>query len=213
MGLIVATPPADLPVSLDEMKAYLRIDADESQNDVLTAMITAATEWLQRATRTTLVTTAYRLTLDDLPVSYMPWTTPYGVVNQIPTGTVQPIIVPRPPLVSVTAFRYMDSGGNDTDATGLYDVDAASQPGRIVLKPGMTWPVTNRAAGNVRIDFTAGNELANVPYLLRQCVKFLAAHWYEHREAANNDFRVAEIPLAVESIVNSHQFPEVYDAP
>ncbi|NIP96558.1 MAG: hypothetical protein GWO24_25240, partial [Akkermansiaceae bacterium] len=51
--------------------------------------------------------------------------------------------LPRAPLQSITSIKYYDE--DDTEATvdsGTYFVDIASEPGRVVLNSGESWPST-----------------------------------------------------------------------
>lgn len=185
MGLQLITAPAANPVSLTEALDHLRID-DENDNDTVNTLIPAAVEFIERATRQQLCPATYALTLDTFP-----------------TGEIR---LPKPPLQAVTGITYTTATGSAaTVDPSTYTVDASQRPGRVVLKPGHSWPATDNSAANIRVTFTAG--YATVPFLLRQAIKFLIAHYFENREAAT-DKTTTEVPLAVQSIVDMHAFPE-----
>lgn len=86
-----------------------------------------------------------------------------------------------------------------------YIVDATARPGRIVLKPGQSWPATNHQANCVQVTFTAGYG-SNVPVILKQAILLLAGSWFENRE---NDItlRINSIPLGVQAIINQQMYP------
>lgn len=188
MGL-VQTSPSAAAVTLAEAKAHLRIDGN-ADDAVLSSLIVAATQYVETETRTAIVGGTFRLTLDSFPAG-------------------PEIKLPRPPLSGVSAVKYLDpAGAEQTLSASLYVADTAAKPGRISLRPGSSWPATNGDANCVRIDFTAGHgDAASVPNLLKQCVLLMVGHWFENREAAI-DRRIDTVPLAVESIVNQHAYPE-----
>jgi len=177
--------PAVEPVSLDEAKLHMRVDiaADDTK---IQALITAAREYVEKATRRSLITQEWRYCLDSFPAG-------------------AEIKLPRPPLVSVDEFTYTDSGGTETDvAAATYSADTDGEPGRIVLDYGETWPSDTLATLNpVKVEFTAGygDAAADVPQIYRQAILLLAAHWYEQREAATAGEVSREVPFAVQSLI------------
>lgn len=178
------------PVTLDEVKAYLRIDGNDDDS-VLLALIDAATEWVEEQTRQTLQLSESTQTIDGFPTN--------GV-----------IVLPAMPLRSVNYVWYFnETGDQQLVPSNSYTVDITTKPGRIVLKPSRTWPTTDGSAASVWIEYTAGySTAASVPATLRQAIKFMVGHWFEHREAAT-DRRIDKVPLAVESILQQHTFIEV----
>lgn len=61
-------------------------------------------------------------------------------------------------------------------------MDTASEPGRIRLAYGVSWPTTYDRANAVEIRFVAGTTAANVPENLKAAIKVLAAELHEFRE-------------------------------
>jgi uncharacterized phiE125 gp8 family phage protein len=174
------------------VKAHLRIDPNWIADDAtLSAFLQAATEYVERETRTQILMRNFLLTLDGFPTDRF-------------------ITLPRPPLSGVASVNYTDANGNAaTLPTSAYTVDATTMPGRIVLNPGIAWPDTPPQQANaVRIAFSAGYSGIVSNPMLEQCIKFLVGHYYENREGAI-DRRIDTIPLAVESIIQSHAYPEV----
>ena len=179
-GLRVVTPPSVEPVSVAEVKAQARVDlADE--DTLIEGYIRAARETLERLLWRAFITQTLELTLDGWPEG-------------------SEIRLPRPPLQSVTAVRYTTEDGTlKTLDPALYVVDAASEPGRVVLKRGKSWPSeTLVPAAGVKVEYVAGygDQASDVPEPIRQAILLLAAHWYEHREAVS-DGRMVEVPMGV----------------
>lgn len=180
-----STSPA---VTVAEAKAHLRIDGT-SENELLQGYILAATEFVESHCFITLVESEYVLSLDSFPAA-------------------RQIKIPRPPLLEVAAVKYFDTAGTlQTLDPSTYTVDAASQPGRVVLNPSCSWPSTSSVVNAVRVEFTAGPEAA--PQLLKQCVLLMVGQFYERREGTISGTIIAEVPLAVQSIINLCAFPEV----
>jgi uncharacterized phiE125 gp8 family phage protein len=101
-------------------------------------------------------------------------------------------------------IRYWDMDGVQITMVkdDTYELLLDDNPPRIVLPPTELWPITMAyQRGAVEVDFVAGygEAAGSVPPMLRQAVKILAAHWYEHREAVGNFG--GEVPLSIENII------------
>ncbi len=167
-ALQLLTAPSVEPVTLTEAKLHCRVDSDiTADDDFLTEKIQAAREHCEKHLGQAFFTQSWRLWLDDFPEEDCP------------------IEVPLPPLQSITSVQYLDtSGDTQTLATTVYGVDSASRPGRIYLKQGQSWPSVRLQAHPVWVDFLAGQTSAsNVPAVVKQAMKLLIGHWYEHRES------------------------------
>ena len=130
----VTKNPSVEPVSLVEMKLHLRVDA--TADDTLIAALTmAAREWCE----------VYegRSYMAQTITAYM--------------DTLQSVILPRPPLVSVSSLKYYDvDGTQQTLATSYYDVDVFAEPGRVLLAYNQTWPSTRLMNNAVEIIYQTG---------------------------------------------------------
>lgn len=177
--------PAVEPVSLTEAKSHLRVDISDD-DDYISGLIKSAREYIEGATRQALITQTWRLSLDAWPEG-----------NEI--------TIPKPPLQSVTSIIYKDSDGNSTTwSTSAYIVDSDSEPGRVVLAYGQSWPsVTLYPANPIQITFKAGygDAASSVPQHLIHAIKFLVAHWYENREPVTVGAVARDVPLAVDSLI------------
>lgn len=194
MALSLVTGVIAEPVSLAEVKTWCRVDASNHTDDaLLLSLITAARQsidgpdgWLGRA----LMKQTWDLKLDGFP-----------------SGDV--LYVPLPPLISVTSITYTDTAGSaQTLATTVYAVDTASEPARIALKYGQSWPSTYSQIDVVTIRLVCGYTSANaVPQTIKTAIKALVAHLYEHREPVQGG-GLAEVPLHVQqSLANYRIWP------
>ena len=184
-ALTVVTEPETEPVLVNDLKSHLRIDDLADEDPDLGGYISAAREHVEGAARRALVTQTLKLSLDGWPED-------------------DEIVLPRPPLQSVTTLEYLDEGGSPTTwPSSNYIVDTDSQPGRIVLAANVDWPsVTLYPVNPVQITYVAGYGTAgSVPKKYVQAIKLLAGHWHENREATLVGQIAREIPFAVESLL------------
>lgn len=173
------------PITLEELKAHLRIDsANTDEDDFLTALLTAARRMAEKYTRRTIPLTGWSLWLDQIPDSALPWWD--GVREGALRGEARSSIdLPRPPLVTVEYFKsYAEDDTATTFAASGYYVSAGSDDdiGRIVLRTAAAWPIGLRAADAFEINFTAGYPTTeDVPEDLKTAIKTMAAWMYSNR--------------------------------
>lgn len=112
------------------------------------------------------------------------------------------ILVPRPPLQSVTHVKYKDTAGVlQTWGTANYIVDTMSddQQGRIALAYGISWPSTYAEIQAVQIRFVAGYGVAaNVPDKFKDAILLKVADLYQNRGDRETSRRIDE---AVEALL------------
>lgn len=168
MALRLVTAPTTLPVTLAEAKAHLRVDFDDDDT-AITAMIRAAIAHAEQFTGRALIEQTWDLLLDAFP-----------------TGSID---LPRAPLIEVTGVYYLDSAGvEQTLSSSSYVVDSASEPARVGLVYGGTWPAALDQAAAVRVRFVAGYiddaspVSANVPYDIKAAILLIVGSLYANRE-------------------------------
>jgi uncharacterized phiE125 gp8 family phage protein len=180
-------PPAELPVSLEEAKAHLRIDFGDDDFYVA-GLIEAATAHLDgwsgilgRA----LVTQTWRQDLCGFPCD--------GVIR-----------LPLAPVQAVTAITYRDEVGADmtldpgvttevmTDALGPF----------VRLRGGQSWPATAQGDDAVSVVFTAGYGASSaVPQAIRHAILLLVGHWHATREPVNIGNITSNLDFAVTALL------------
>jgi hypothetical protein len=207
--------PAVLPLSLDEVKAQLRVTTND-ENDLISSYIKAATDFIEgewgflgRA----LVTQTWRLTLDAFPASTSSVTYAYcgpmfggGVAGQIK--------IPLPPLQSIVQIAYDDANGDaQIIDPANYFVDSASEPGWVVPAGNMSWPSTLNAINTVRVDFVAGyppdsssppDLTARIPANIKQAMLLMVSNWMEFREGFVES-RLTVAPFAADILLRRHK--------
>jgi len=158
--------PAAEPVTLDEAKAFLRLDTTD-EDALVTSLITAARLHIEGISGRALLTQSWRTVLDCWP--------PGGVLT-LPVG----------PLLSLTAVTAYDAGGNGTSlATDDVLVAANAAPPQLFVPPGFGSAVILRDRQGVEIDYAAGygDDPADVPAPLRQAMLILVGYWFENRDS------------------------------
>lgn len=192
LRLSLVSGPAQLPVSLDQVKAQLRLDDDFTADDApVMTLARVATEACERFTRRALITRTWRLFRDAWPHARTSTTgggdwwdgTREGALSELPPSR-RVLELPKPPLQSVVHVKtYDDADAATTYAAGNYFVDTAGDPGRVVLRDGAATPAPTRAANGLEVEFVAGygDDPGDVPEQLRQGILMLTAHLYENR--------------------------------
>ena len=166
MGLKVATPPTDEPVSLAEAQVHLRTESGVEES-LIEALIQAAREQAEAHTCRTLMRTTYTYTLDRFS---------------------DEIWLPKPPMSSVTTVAYVDVDGDDQTLTVDvdYTVDDKQLRGRIVPVFGGSWPSTREVINAVTITYVGGYaDAATVPAGVKSAMLLMIDHWYNHRASVN----------------------------
>ena len=201
MGLKLITEPAAEPVTLAEAKSHLRITAsDEDAN--ITTWIKTAREYCEGYQNRAYITQTWELALDSFPIQQIGQISPGGLSGWIQYERI--IKIPLPPLQSVTSIKYYDTSGTEKEfSSDDYEVDTYSQPGRISLGYGKSWPsIILRPVNGVIITFIVGygDTADKVPEKVKQAIKVLIGELYEHREVTDVK-ELKEVPFAVHALL------------
>lgn len=190
-GLQVTTAPTVEPLTLQEVKEYLRVE-DSTDERVIRPFVETvrrlAEEHLGRALMTqtlTLFVDAYDELADPLwegmrTGAYLNYYKNY-------------INLPRTPVTSVTSVSTFDDSDTETTmASSRYYVDNVREPARVVLRQGETFPTALRVANAIKVVYVAGYTSAYaVPEPIRMGMLQHIAYLYEHR----GDMYDAKSPL------------------
>lgn len=185
MSIRESTNPAIEPLTLAEVKDHLRI-TDSDSDAMLTFYLGVARRYAEAFTRRMFVQRTFVETFDRF------------------TSTIQ---LSRVPLVSITSIQYIDTDGNLQSVTNgspqTYVVDTATEPGRVYLDYGQTWPNTRNQADAVTVTYVAGHatgtssplDYSLIPQEARLAILLLIGHWYENRDATS-ELTIKDVPLA-----------------
>lgn len=172
MALTIVTEPAIEPLDLEEIEDHLRLSETSTgaEDTLLLTFQTVARRYCERIQNRAYLHQTLRLTLDAFP-----------------RGDC--IVLPRPPLVSISSITYYGTGGTANAMTAsAYYADTAGEPGRVCLAYGETWPhATLRPTNGVEVQYVAGygSVQSVVPAEVRQAIKLIVGHMYEHREGSD----------------------------
>lgn len=211
MALKLVTAPANNPLTLDQVKAHLRVDYPD--DDLLIgAMLDAAVQYcdgpkgfLGRA----LIRQTWDLYLDEFPCRYG---SAFHRRGHHRYGAH--IDIPLPPLISVGGVFYLDDSGSETEVDpSTYTVDPASEPARIVPK-NFSWPIAGCLPNAVRIRFTGGYVTTdsppedNVPQQIIAGILMYIGDLYANRETMLTGQRAAAVtlPWASEQLLRPYRF-------
>jgi uncharacterized phiE125 gp8 family phage protein len=161
------------PVTLADMKAFMRIEpSDDAENALITALITAARQRVEECLNRALITQSWTRVSDNSP---------------------QRIMLEYPPLQSVTSIKsYADDNTATTNSSDNYTVVTTTEPGQVLLKPGSAW-TTHRGQASFEIIFVAGygDAATDVPMGIIQGIKVLVTKLY-HRRGDDIDVLINE---------------------
>jgi uncharacterized phiE125 gp8 family phage protein len=169
-------PPISEPISLQEVKNYLRIEHNEDDM-LIQSLITTSRHHIEQLTRRSIAIQTWELTLDSFPDDE--------------------IIIPLPPLKTINHITYIKEGISQTLTS--YDLDNVSEPAR--LKGD--WPDTDNVMNAVKIEFIAGYDTCPEP--LKQAMLLLISHWYENRAIVSFNGASHNIPFTVDALVSQYK--------
>lgn len=164
-------------------------DGQDYEPETLSMLVRAARETVEHDTGLALSTQTWTYGLDRIPAT-----------RQIPLP-----IWPVQSVTSVTAYSVADVGS--VVATSVYRVDTSSQPARLVLKDGQSWPSDVRPQDGYSIVFVAGwATLAAVPMTLKLAVLMLVDHWFANRGVMSEPGHVPqEIVKTYSALIDAHK--------
>lgn len=198
MSLQIITGPTAEPITLTEVKARLRL-TDTIDDATITALIPVAREYAEKMTRRSIAFKTYAAFFDSFP------------------DLCKPIRVPAPPLIAVTAIKYLDSTlTQQTWDPSEYYVAYMQVPGLIVPTPLNVYPCPAVVPGAVEVDFTAGYGYAGTtgppvippgpvcPEHLKEGIRQLVVYLYEHPDTVTSE-GLKEAPVSFRSFFDANK--------
>ena len=181
MDYEVREPPKAEPLTLDEVKVWLRTITGDTVEDepVIVPLIAAAREFAENVTGQALA----RETIAA-------WPEALTEMMRMPLGPVGNVLG-----VTLT----LEDGTTRTIPDGDY-IMLSSDDLYVIRMPD----VRLRAVRPVEIVYTAG--FTELPKALRQAMLLLIAHWYTNREAViTGNVAAAEVPVAARTLLNQYK--------
>jgi uncharacterized phiE125 gp8 family phage protein len=159
----IVTQPATEPVTLAEVKEYLRLDGNDHDN-VLNSLISSARQWCEMYQNRAYITQTWETWLDKWEF---------------------PIRLARPPLIAVSYIKYYDSTNTElTWPVTEYQVDGVTDPARVNLAYNITAPNdVLRPMNAIVVRYTTGyGAAADVPAVVKLAIKMIVAFRFENPE-------------------------------
>ena len=198
-SLTRASGPSEEPITRNEAKLHLKVEADQTSDDALIdLLVSAAREDAEDFTNRCFCWSTWELRLDEFP-----------------TNGNQEILLPRPPLIRVNSIQYVDADGvTQLLGSDNYQVDDKSEPARVRAAYGLSWPATRAQMNAVTVSYVAGYPVseagspadyaANVPAAAKAAVKLILGHLYANREtvmAMPGGVAAIEIPMGAKYLL------------
>lgn len=176
----VAVPSVSDPVSLEQIKAHLRVTST-ADDGILTAYLGAAVASLDVGGELGAAISVQ--TIDES--------------LQSTTRDVWLSVAPARDLVSVT---YYDTD-NALQTAPLRDFALYKSADKAFVRSD-NWPATYDRPDAVAIRYTAGHDTA--PADLCHAIKLIVGHWYENR-SDTSELTLKEIPRAASHLIGLHR--------
>jgi uncharacterized phiE125 gp8 family phage protein len=215
VGTLVKIADATVePITLQQAKNFLRIDADITQDDDLVGLlIRAAREQAEIFCRASFGSNeAWKLTLDHFPsavctngtygcdLGYELWPSEFEYRMTLPKRFA--IEIPMGPVQSITSISYLGSDGTQQtlDQANYFIVADDDGPAKLYPKYGTSWPATQAEPGAIEISFVAGKDC---PQGVLLGMQQLIAHWYANREAVImvSGVKPEEVPMTAKLLM------------
>ena len=180
----IQTPPTGEVITLEQAKAFCKIDTD-ADDLVVGVMISAAVESCQRITNRTLLPTVF---LGEFENHY------YDREQQYPFVDIR-----RSPVTSVTSVKVHN--GTDFAEEEHYFRNKEGFP-RVSFIDGHNFYYFDRVPYPIQLEFTAGYE--EVPAPLLNAIKAHVLFLYENRGDVTPDGKVG-IPVEVDMLYRQYR--------
>lgn len=170
---VQATPPAFEPVTLEELKTFIRID-DDTEDNLLSLILSASRKACENYTLTSFITQKWECWMD------------FDFVDTI---------LMYAPLQSVEEIKIYDTDNVSSIINASnYWLDIEGK--RVIMKSTYTFPTIREYSGIV-ISYTAGYEKAcDVPEPIKQAIIITAGSLYDCKSAGN-----AQIPALAKNLL------------
>ncbi|WP_026987656.1 head-tail connector protein [Fodinicurvata fenggangensis] len=189
--LVQTTPPATDPLTLEDVKAHLKVEGTE-EDGLISDLIAAAVQKIDGrdgVLGACLITQSWEATFDRFHSE---------------------IVLPLPPCQQVDSITYLDRSGtqqtldsNDYRVTGLKTLGGA----RITPAASKSWPSTIALPDAVTVAFTAGfgDDPADIPEPVRAAMRLHIGHLYAHREGVVVGSITTEMPYGLEDLLRTYR--------
>ncbi len=179
MSLIDLSTPVVEPIDLAYAKTFLRVDGTE-EDTLIETLIKTARHKVENMIGRTLISRNF--------------------IYRCPVTISRCIVLPRPPLLSVTRLTLIAENDQAVDIPNTdFSVTLRGDPAQLSLKSGKNWTDYIAEFMTLEVEFTAGYGVTpeDVPLPIRQAILLLLAHSYEYREMSPSP----AMPIMVDALL------------
>jgi uncharacterized phiE125 gp8 family phage protein len=183
----IYTQPTSEPVSVDDLKAQLRLNTDD-EDDAIEEYITTARQQFEHLTQRPVLAQTIRQYCSRMPSHEPCDRSSYEGIIYLMKGNVQ----------SVTQVKYYDQD-NTLQTSSTHTTDLTTNPARITWQ---TRPDLSELQANpLYVDYVCGFTV--VPNDVKVALKMLAGHYFENRSAFVTD-NLKELPIGFLNICSKY---------
>jgi uncharacterized phiE125 gp8 family phage protein len=167
-NLNLIEPPISEPITLSEIKLWLKIEDSETADDnVLQSLMKWARQYVEAYTKRALYTQTWEL---------------------VSNYAFSPVNFPLGMLQSVSSVKIIKDNESETiEDANKYTVTLGDS-GKLFLKNGNTWASGGRGSDSFKIKFVCGwSNIVDIPEMFKIVIKQLVAYKYENREYNDKD--------------------------
>jgi len=179
MSLRLVTPPTEMPVTLEQAKAHLRVDF-EDEDATITALIAAATRAVENRVQRRYCTQTIEWVIQNFPMCGLR--------------------LPLAPVAAVDSVTFTNADGSvSTLEESAYLITSQGEAAVIYPALGSIWPLAWPGPKPVAVTFTVGGAANAVEAHVRAAILLMVGHLYQNREATGGDLK--EVPLGVADLM------------
>lgn len=167
----VTTAPTEEPLTLAEVKDFLRIDITDDDTYITNTVIPGVRLCAESITKRIMISTEFETFRNG-----------FGEDKSFRTGGKRPIVLRKSPYISTTSFTYKTDDGTST-LTENTDFFVEKVGDYSKLRPEDLWPSDNkRREQSIIVKFRAGYaDAASVPKDLKQAMLQHSGFMYQNR--------------------------------
>lgn len=165
MSFVVVTPPVSEPLTLSEVKDYLK-EEDDTHDSLITMLIESSRRAVENYCGMGIMTQTVKETFDEFP------------------NANDCIFLHRHPFGAITQLSYYD-GDRATQQlqSNKYTTAGKGLLTRVGLLPNESWPTIAKQIGAVSVTYTIGYSSASeVPAAIKNAMLLMIANYYDRRE-------------------------------
>lgn len=189
-GISLITAATSEIITLSEAKTHLRVfhdDDDDYIERLVTHVVSIAESRMNRA----LLSSVWELVIDAFK-------------NEIE--------IPKGKVTAISYVKYLDENGvYQTLSSSYYEKDLVSEPARIVLARGYSYPIAQKNINNVKIGFTAGWEsVDDIPKGIIQILYFHLSVLYDQRSPIVIGTSANKVPDTIDGLYSMFKINTFY---